>query len=124
MAKNSPTLSASERKDLEAIGWSEDSPFNIPENVSPVLKSKVVEAFKKDKGLVSPSDMPSAIETGNQLARARAADDGDTDMQAYLEDADKNAASKEGQTAKADTAKTDDKEANAGLRRQNDIAKN
>lgn len=128
MAKNSTELTASEKKDLESIGWSEDNPFNMPENVSPVLKSKIVERYKKEQGLVSPLDMPSAIESGNQAARARAADDGDKDMQKYLEDADKNAATKtEGKTAIPDqpkvdeTAKTDDK--TSGQRRQGDLNK-
>lgn len=127
MAK-SESLTAAEKKDLQAVGWSEDNPFNVPENVSPVLKSKVIEAYKKEQGLVSPLDMPNAIESGNQAARARAADNGDKDMQNYLADADKNAATKtEGKIAIPDqpkTAKTDDKEANAGLRRQGDIGKN
>lgn len=129
MAKNSSELTAAERKDLESIGWSEANPFNVPENVSPVLKAKIVEHYKKEQGLVSPSDMPSATETGNQAARARAADDGDKDMQKYLEDADKNAATKtEGKTAIPDQPKvdetankTDDK--TSGAVRQNQINK-
>ena len=115
MAKNSTNLTAAEKKDLEAAGWSEDNPFNVPENVSPVLKSKIIEAYKKDKGLVSPLDMPNAIESGNQAARMRAAADGDKEIQSYLEDADKNATAKEAEAAKAETS---------GLRRQNETGKN
>jgi len=127
MAKNSSELTASEKKDLESIGWSEANPFNVPENVSPVLKSKIVEHYKKEQGLVSPLDMPSATESGNQMVRARAADDGDKDMQKYLEDADKNAATKtEGKTAIPDQPKVDEKadtEKTSGARRQNELGK-
>lgn len=120
MAK-SESLTAAEKKDLQAVGWSEDNPFNVPENVSPVLKSKVIEAYKKEQGLVSPLDMPSAIESANQAARARAADNGDKDMQNYLADADKNAATKtEGKTAIPDQPKT---ELATGARRQGEINK-
>lgn len=129
MAK-SESLTAAEKKDLQAVGWSEDNPFNVPENVSPVLKSKVIEAYKKEQGLVSPLDMPNAIESGNQAARARAADNGDKDMQNYLADADKNATAKETEAAKtaqtnqAKTAKTDtNNEPATGARRQGDINK-
>lgn len=129
MAKNSTELTASEKKDLESIGWSEDNPFNVPENVSPVLKSKIVEHYKKEQGLVSPLDMPSAIESGNQMVRARAADNGDKEMQSYLEDADKNAATKtEGNTAIPDQPKVDEtanktEDKTSGQRRQGDLNK-
>lgn len=127
MAKNSTELTSQERKDLESIGWSEANPFNVPENVSPVLKSKIVEHYKKEQVLVSPLDMPSAIESGNQAARARAADNGDKEMQSYLEDADKNAATKtEGKTAIPDQPKVDEtanKDTGSGLKRQGDLNK-
>lgn len=126
MAK-SAKLTAAERKDLESIGWSEDNPFNVPENVSPVLKSKIIEQYKKDEGLVSPLDMPSATEAGNQYARARAAEDGDEHMQKYLEDAQKNAETNtEGKTAIPDQPKVEEKagtEKNSGIRRQNELNK-
>lgn len=127
MAKNSTKLTAQEKKDLEQIGWSEDNPFNVPENVSPVLKSKIIEQYKKDEGLVSPLDMPSATEAGNQYARARAAEDGDEDMQKYLEDAQKNAETNtEGKTAIPDQPKVEEKadtEKTSGVRRQNELNK-
>jgi len=127
MAKTSTTLSASEKKDLQELGWSEDNPSNIPENISPVLKSKIIEAYKKDQGLVSPLDMPNAIEVGNQASRARAAEDGDKDMQAYFEDAQKNADAHAAEP-KPDTQaarKTDTKPADntSGVRRQNELNK-
>lgn len=126
MAK-SAKLTAAEKKDLESIGWSEDNPFNVPENVSPVLKSKIIEQYKKDEGLVSPLDMPSAVEAGNQMSRARAAEDGDEDMQKYLEDAQKNAETNtEGKVAIPDQPKVEEKadtEKASGARRQNEINK-
>jgi hypothetical protein len=124
MAKNSESLTAAEKKDLQAVGWSEDNPFNVPENVSPVLKSKVIEAYKKEQGLVSPLDMPNAIESANQMARARAADDGDKAMQDYLNSADENAKKVEGAVAKPDTAKADTTKSDptpaTGAKRQGD----
>lgn len=126
MAK-SAKLTAADKKDLESIGWSEDNPFNVPENVSPVLKSKIIEQYKKDEGLVSPLDMPSATEAQNQMARARAAEDGDEDMQKYLEDAQKNAETNtEGKAAIPDQQKVEEKadtEKASGARRQNEINK-
>jgi hypothetical protein len=127
MAKNSTTLTAAEKKDLQELGWTEDNPFNVPENISPVLKSKIIEAYKKEQGLVSPLDMPNATEVGNQAARARAAEDGDKEMQAYFEDAQKNADANatepkpDTQTArKTDTNKTEN---TSGLKRQGDLSK-
>jgi hypothetical protein len=127
MAKTSTTLTASEKKDLQELGWTEDNPFNVPENISPVLKSKVIEAYKKDQGLVSPLDMPNAIEAGNQAARARAAEDGDKEMQSYLADAQKNADANANEpkpdTQTARKADTKTSENTSGLKRQGDLSK-
>lgn len=84
MAKSSNKLSAADKKDLESIGWVESSPFNIPENVSPVLKAKIVEAYSEQEGVENPAfDLPDATYRQNELARQRAAADGDKDMQEY-----------------------------------------
>lgn len=82
MAKKSAKLTSAEVKDLEAIGWSEDAPFNIPENVSPVIKAKIVEQYSEQEGVENPStDLPDATYRQNQIVRERAAANGDEDMQ-------------------------------------------
>lgn len=80
-AKHTDGLTTQERKDLEELGYVEGNVNTIPENVSPVLKSKLMEAYKKENDLTSPLDMPNAIETANQYSRERAAADGDKEMQ-------------------------------------------
>ncbi len=80
-AKHTDGLTTQERKDLEELGYVEGNVNTIPENISPVLKSKIMEAHKKENDLTSPLDMPNAIETANQYARERAAADGDKEMQ-------------------------------------------
>lgn len=82
MAKNSKNLTSTEKKDLESIGWSESAPFNIPDNVSPVLKAKIVEQYSEQEGVENPStDLPDATYRQNEIVRQRAAADGDEDMQ-------------------------------------------
>lgn len=82
MSKKSTKLTAGDKKDLEAIGWSESSPFNVPDNVSPVIKAKIYEEYAEKQGIENPStDLPDATARQNEIVRQRAAADGDKDMQ-------------------------------------------
>jgi hypothetical protein len=82
MSKKSNKLTDGDKKDLEAVGWSETSPFNVPDNVSPVLKAKIFEAYSEQQGIEDPStDLHDATYRQNEFARQRAAADGDEDMQ-------------------------------------------
>ncbi len=74
-------LTAQEAKDLESLGYVEGNPGTIPENISPVLKAKIQEAYAKENGLENAQDLPDATSRQNQLVRERAAADGDEDMQ-------------------------------------------
>ena len=127
MTKSKDTLSKSER---EEIGYVEGQPNTIPENVSPVIKAKLLEEHREKEGLVAAQDQPTAIEVGNQLARERAAADGDKDMQKLLKDQQADA-DKVGE-AKADaqpqvTSKTETAQSTkpntSGAIRQGDINK-
>lgn len=124
MAKSKDNLSDKERKEL---GVNIDNPSTIPENVSPVIKANLLEEHRKKEGLVAAQDQPTAIEVGNQLARERAAADGDEDMQKLLQteqqDADKTAQAKAEATAKADPAPTQISSKTSGQRRQSDVNK-
>lgn len=72
MAKSNK-LTAAEKKDLESIGWSEATPFNVPENISPVLKAKIYEAYSEQEGVENPAtDLPDATYRQNELVRQRA----------------------------------------------------
>lgn len=80
MAKSNE-LTAAELKDLEAIGYVEGSP-TIPENISPVLKAKLLDKWANDNKVANPStDLPDATYRQNQIVRERAAADGDVEMQ-------------------------------------------
>ena len=69
-------LTDKELKDLEAAGYVEGNMTTFPENVSPVLRAKALEAWvAKQEGEVTASDMPTAVDRQNELARERA--DGD-----------------------------------------------
>lgn len=72
MAKNK--LTSAELKDLEAIGWSETTPFNVPENISPALKAKIYEAYAEQQGVENPAfDLPDATYRQNEMVRERVA---------------------------------------------------
>lgn len=74
MAKKTAKLSKSELDDLKEIGWTEDSPFSIPENISPVLKAKIIEAYSEQEGVENAAfDLPDATYRQNEMARQRAA---------------------------------------------------
>lgn len=76
-------LTAAEIKDLKAAGWVEGS-SNFPDNISPVLRAKALEAWKADQdGDVTSADLPTAVDRQNQRERERLAADGDKDMQDY-----------------------------------------
>ena len=69
-------LTKDELKDLEAAGYVEGNMSTFPENVSPVLRAKALEAWAaKQEGEVTASDMPTAVDRQNELARERAAGD-------------------------------------------------
>lgn len=81
MAKHTDGLTNAERKDLETLGYIEGNPLTIPENISPVLKAKIQEAYAKDKGIENAIDLPTATERQNAAVRERAAADGNEAMQ-------------------------------------------
>lgn len=60
-------LTAAEKKDLEAIGYVEGSP-NIPENISPVLKAKLLEQWQEDN---EGAELPDATYRQNAIVRER-----------------------------------------------------
>lgn len=127
MTKSKTNLNDKEREEL---GVNVDSPNTIPENISPVIKANLLEEHRKKEGLVAAQDQPTAIEVGNQLARERAAADGDKDMQKLLateqEDADKTAQAKAESAPKPDTQTVQtaqNKQQTSGARRQGDINK-
>lgn len=69
-------LTSAELKDLEAAGYVEGNISTFPENVSPVLRAKALEAWiAKQDGEVTASDMPTAVDRQNELARERSAAD-------------------------------------------------
>lgn len=95
MAKQSKTtstgsLSSQELKDLQSLGYVEGNAATIPDNISPVLKSKILEGINAENGNVNSQDLGSATERQNQLVRERAAADGDEDMQKVLDDQQAN----------------------------------
>lgn len=74
-------LTAAELKDLEAAGYVEGS-ANFPDNISPVLRAKALEAWKdKQDGTVTSADLPTAVDRQNERERERLAAEGDVDMQ-------------------------------------------
>lgn len=79
--KRTDGLTAQEAKDLESLGYVEGNPATIPDNISPVLKSKIMEAYAEENDLQNAQDFPDATSRQNQLVRERAAADGDKDMQ-------------------------------------------
>ena len=89
MAKSNK-LSKSDIEDLKSQGYVEGRPETIPENVSPVIKSQLLEEWRKKEG-AGALDMPTGVERGNELARERAAADGDEVMQKRLDDNEKAA---------------------------------
>lgn len=78
-------LSKSDLDDLKAAGYVEGRPETIPDNISPVIKSQLLEEWRKKEG-AGALDMPTGVERGNELARERAAADGDEVMQKRLAD--------------------------------------
>lgn len=80
-SKRTDGLSASEAKDLESLGYVEGNPNTIPDNISPVLKAKIQEAYAKENNLQTAQDLPDATSRQNQLVRERAAADGNEEMQ-------------------------------------------
>jgi len=73
-------LTKDELKDLEAAGYVEGNMTTFPENVSPVLRAKALEAWTaKQEGEVTALDMPTAVDRQNELARERAAGDDKVD---------------------------------------------
>lgn len=81
--KRTDGLTAQEAKDLESLGYVEGNPNTIPDNISPVLKSKILEAYAEENDLQTAQDYPDATSRQNQMVRERAAADGDEDMQKY-----------------------------------------
>lgn len=76
-------LTTQELKDLKTAGWVEGS-ANFPDNISPVLRAKALEAWKdKQDGDITSADLPTAVDRQNQRERERLAAEGDKDMQAY-----------------------------------------
>lgn len=76
-------LTAAELKDLKAAGYVEGS-ANFPDNISPVLRAKALEAWKAEQdGDVTSADLPTAVDRQNQRERERLAAEGDKDMQEY-----------------------------------------
>lgn len=70
----STKLTADERKDLESIGWSEATPFNIPENIDPTLKARIIEQYSEQEGVENPAtDLPDATYRQNEIVRQRVA---------------------------------------------------
>lgn len=79
--KRTDGLTAQEAKDLESVGYVEGNPNTIPDNVNPVLKAKILEAYAEENDLQNAQDFPDATSRQNQAVRERAAADGDEDMQ-------------------------------------------
>lgn len=76
-------LTAAELKDLKAAGYVEGS-ANFPDNISPVLRAKALEAWKAEQdGDVTSADLPNAVDRQNARERERLAAEGDKDMQEY-----------------------------------------
>lgn len=71
-------------EDLKARGYVEGRPETVPENVDPAIRSTLMEEWRKDNK-AGPLDMPTAVERGNELARERAAAEGDKAMQERFE---------------------------------------
>jgi hypothetical protein len=106
-------LSKSDLDDLKAAGYVEGRPETIPDNVSPVIKSQLLEEWRKKEG-AGALDMPTGVERGNELARERAAADGDEVMQKRFE---------ESKDKKADPLDHDNNGVKGGTKgRQNDAA--
>jgi hypothetical protein len=74
-------LTKAELKDLEAQGYVEGNINSLPDNISPVLRAKVLEAWKKDNDVTSPEELPTAVDRQNERERQRAAINGDEAMQ-------------------------------------------
>lgn len=84
MAAKSNKLSKSEIDDLKSVGYDPDTmtPAQFPENLSPVLRAKALAAWQeKQDGGVTATDLPTAVDRQNELARERAAANGDEAMQ-------------------------------------------
>jgi len=67
--------------DLKSVGYVEGQPNTIPENVSPALRSQLIEEWAEQNNVKDALELPTAVDTQNQLARERAAADegaGDT----------------------------------------------
>lgn len=78
MAKSK--LTAAELKDLEAAGYVEGQPNTIPENISPVLKAKLMDQWATDNDIENPAtDLPDATYRQNQIVRERVAAGEDDD---------------------------------------------
>lgn len=73
-------LTSAELKDLQAAGYVEGNIASFPENVSPVLRAKALEAWadKQNKPVIG-DDLPTAVDRQNQAARERSAADEDGD---------------------------------------------
>lgn len=125
MAKSK--LSKSDLDDLKAAGYVEGRPETIPDNISPVIKSQLLEEWREKEG-ASALDMPTGVERGNELARERAAADGDEVMQKRLNDTEAKPAIPEGnQDNKVDPLDHDGNGVKGGTKaattgRQNDAA--
>lgn len=77
-------LTKAELEDLKAVGYVEGNFHTFPDNVSPILKAKALEAWKEEHPEAGPLDLPTAVERQNEIVRERAAAGGDKVMQDYL----------------------------------------
>jgi hypothetical protein len=70
--KTKSSLSSQELEDLKTLGYVEGNPSTIPDNISPVLKAKILEDYRQNN---PRAGAPNAIETQNDAVRERAAAD-------------------------------------------------
>lgn len=74
-------LTKQELDDLKEAGYVEGVIESIPENISPVIRAKIVEEWREKNGVDNYLDLPTAVDRQNELVRERAAADGDKEMQ-------------------------------------------
>lgn len=114
-------LTSAELKDLQAAGYVEGS-ATFPDNISPVLRAKALEAWKaKQDGPVTSADLPTAVDRQNERERERLAAEGDVDMQKAT---GVSVQTPEGQAklGKADPLDHDANGRKGGVKRQTDAA--
>lgn len=66
-----PKIPAADIEVLKSRGYVPGNPSTIPENINPALREQLIQDWAKDNDVTDTMDMPSAVDRGNALARAR-----------------------------------------------------